>query len=250
MLDTKDITRRAGATPDHADHSDRATGRSARADIGGAAAGAGAITFAVTVIAQNLIRGASAPGNGASAAEVLTHYSDHRAIIFVLMGTYVLSGIGLAVFLGGALRRMLASSSRGWALSGLVGATCVMALFALVVAAEQALTVVAHQDHLDIGAMQALWALHNSVFTVLDFSIAIALLGLFRAGVADGMTPAVFARLAPVGCGLLLVGTLAGPSIAVGDPMALFGVTALGFLVWLAFLLTTGVRLIRSREAA
>ena len=34
---------------------------------------------------------------------------------------------GLAVFLGGAMRRLLATSRRGWAVTGLVGATCVMA---------------------------------------------------------------------------------------------------------------------------
>ena len=35
-------------------------------DISPRLAGAGAVTFAVTVLAQNLIRGASAPANGAS----------------------------------------------------------------------------------------------------------------------------------------------------------------------------------------
>ena len=243
MLETTNISRRAGST------TDQAARRRASGDIGARVAGAGAITFATVVIAQNLIRGGSAPGNGASSTEVLTHYADHRAIIFVLVGTYVLSGVGLAVFLGGAMPRLLASSRRGWALTGLVGATCVMALFAVVVGAEQALTVVAHQDHPDIGAIEAVWALHNSAFTILDFSIAAALLGLSRAGIADGMTPSVFARLAPVGAGLLLVGTLAGPAIAVGDAMPLFGVTAIGFLVWLSFLITTGLRLMRGRAA-
>ena len=34
---------------------------------------------------------------------------------------------------------------------------------------------------------------------------------------------------------MLLVGTLAGPSIAAGDAMPLFGVAGIGFLIWLAF---------------
>jgi hypothetical protein len=44
---------------------------------------------------------------------------------------------------------------------------------------------------------------------------------------------------------MLLVGTIAGPAIAVGHAMALFAVTGLGFLIWLAFLIVTGLRLVR-----
>jgi hypothetical protein len=242
MLDTTYVhTPPADATP--------RTGRSASGDLGVRAAGWGALTFAITVIVQNLIRGATAPGNDAGPTEVLAHYSGHGAVAFVLAATYVVSGIGMAVFLGGATRRLLARSRPGWAITGVVGATGIMTIFALVVAAEQALTVAARSDSPSVGAIEALWALHNSIFTILDLSIAVALLGLSRAAVAAGMTPRAFTWLAPVGAAMLLVGTLAGPAIASGDAMVLFGVTGLGFLVWLAFLVVTGVRLVRSEEA-
>jgi hypothetical protein len=218
-------------------------------DISARLAGAGAITFAVTVLAQNIIRGVTAPGNGASTAEIVSHYGSDRAIMFVLVATYVLSGAGLAVFLGGAMRRLMAGERRGWALTGFVGAISIMALFAVVAGAEQALGGVAHQAQPDLGGIQAVWAIHNSVFAVLDFSIAVALVGLSRAGVAVGITPRVYARLAPVGAALLLVGTLAGPAIAEGDAMPLFGLTGLGFLIWLSFVFTSGLRLVRSGRA-
>jgi hypothetical protein len=218
-------------------------------DISSRAAGIGAITFAVTVFMQNIIRGGSAPGNGATSNEVLTHYADHRAITFGLLATYVLSGLCLAIFLGGAMKRLIASSRRGWAFTGLVGAASILALFTVVIGADQAVSVVAHGNSPNIGAIEALWALHNSIFTVLDLSIAIALLGLSRAGIAAGITPRVFRRLAPIGAAMLSVGTLAGPSIAAGDAVPLFGVAGIGFLVWLSFLLTTGLRLVRSSEA-
>lgn len=224
------------------------TRRSTTGDLSSRAAGWGALTFAVTVIAQNVIRGASAPANGAGISDVLSRYSEHGAIAFVLAATYVVSGLGMAVFLGGATGRLLAGGRPGWAVTGVVGATCIMALFAVVVAAEQALTLAAHMDKPDVGAIQALWALHNSVFTVLDLSIAVALLGLSRAAVAAGMAPKVFGRLAPVGAAMLLVGTIGGPAIAVGNAMALFAVTGVGFLIWLAFLIVTGIRLVRSEE--
>jgi hypothetical protein len=217
-------------------------------DISPRLAGAGAITFASIVALQNLIRGGSGPVNGDSDESVLAHYADHRAITFVLIGTFVVSAIGLALFVGGAMRRLLASDRPAWALTGLFGATGIMALFTVVVGAEQALSVIGTQDHPNLGAIGALFALHNSVFAVLDVSIAVALLGLSRAGVSAGITPRVFERLAPVGSALLLVGALGGPAIAAGDAMPLFGVAGLGFLVWLAFVFTTGIRLVRSEE--
>ena len=243
MLKTTHVDARLeGATPVST------TGRSATGDLSARAAGWGALTFAVTVIAQNLIRGATAPGNDASPAEVLSHYSGHGAVSYVLAATYVVSGIGMAVFLGGVTRPLLAGGRPGWAVTGVVGATCIMAVFALVVAAEQALTLAAHMDTPSIGAIQALWALHNSIFTILDLSIAVALLGLSRATTAAGMTPKAFARLAPIGAAMLLVGTIAGPAIAVGHAMALFAVTGVGFLIWLAFLIVTGIRLVRAED--
>ena len=245
MFETKQATTGVVRTTATAGATRRALG-----DISARLAGIGAIVFAAVVLLQNVIRGTSTPANGATSAEILTHYTDHRAITFVLVATYVISGAGLAVFLGGALRRLITSDRRGWALTGLVGATGVMALFAVVVAGEQALSVAAHRSHPDLGTIDALWVLHNSVFSVLDLSIAVALLGLSRAGVAAGITPRVFTRLAPVGSALLLVGTFAGPSIAAGDAMPLFGLAGLGFLIWLAFLTTTGLRLARSTDAS
>src|SRR3954449_2640732 len=220
-------------------------------DISSRLAGAGAITFAVNAMAQNVIRGASAPANGASTADVLTHYADHRSLTFVLVASYALSAAGLFVFLGGAMRRLVATTRRGWAFTGLFGAASILALFTVVVAAEQALSAVATRGQPNVGgAIESLWMLHNSVFSLLDLSIAAALVGLSRAGIAAGITPKVFRRLAPVGAAMLVVGTVAGPAIAIGDAMPLFGVAGVGFLVWLTFLFTTGVRMIRSSVAS
>src|SRR4249919_2886331 len=95
-----------------------ATPSSSRApfgDIRARVAGLGALTFVAVVVFQNLLRGATAPANGASGDEVLRSYTDHRAVTFILVTTFVISGLGLAVFLGGALRRLLAGARSGWA---------------------------------------------------------------------------------------------------------------------------------------
>jgi len=223
--------------------------RRSAGDISARLAGLGAIGFATTVIAQNLIRGAGAPANDASGAEILTHYADHRTMTTVLVASYALGIVSILVFLGGSATRLVRSDRPGWAVTGLLGAAGVTALFAVVVGCEQALSVAATRDLTGLGAIDALWSLHNSVFAVLDASIALALVGLSRAGISAGITPRPFRWLAPVGAGMLVVGTLAGPAIAAGDAMPLFGVAGLGFVVWLSFLITTGVRLVRGIEA-
>jgi hypothetical protein len=236
------------AVPLVADKANR-TERAPR-DLPAKVAGFAAIWFVLSVIGHNIARGASAPANDASAAEVLTYYTEHRTLTAVLVATFVLNAASLAVFLGVTVRRMLAGARPASAITGLVGATAVVAMFSLVVASEQALWVVAGLDQPDLGAVQTLWAMHNSIFTVLCLALAIALFGLGRAGVAAGLTPRPFEVVAPVGAVLLTSAAFAGPAVAAGDAMPAFGLSGLGFLCWLAFLLATGQRLVRGEGAA
>ncbi len=235
-LDDRSVA--APPTPSDGDH--RRLG-----DLSPTMAGAGACTFAAVVVVQNVLRGAFAPANDAPVADVVTSYASHRALEVLLSVTFVVSGIGLAVFLGGVGRLLLAGPRRGWAISGLVGAGGIIALFGTTLAADSALTNVASGAHPEPAAVSALWALHNGVFTVLLLMIGIALVGLGRAGTSTGITPSPFEWLAPVGGGLLAVGAAGGPLVAAGEAMPLFGLAGIGFVVWLAFLATTGVRLLR-----
>jgi hypothetical protein len=242
MTATLDITPEVRRTP--------APAAARTGDISRRLAGFGALTFVVTVLGQNLVRGATAPANGASPQEVLDHYAAHSAVTSVLVGMFVISGLGLVVFLGGAMRDLMSSARRGWALTGFVGGIAILSLFSFLVAAETALTVIAGHDHPSLGAVEAIWALHNSVFVVLLFAISVALLGLSRAGIVAGVTPPAYRRLAPIGSAMLLVGVVSGPSIAAGDLMVLFAVSAVGFLIWLSFLVATGLRLVKASDGA
>ena len=159
---------------------------------------------------------ASAPANGASTAEVLTHYADHRTITPVLIATYVLSA---------------AASSCSWA------GRCVDLSVALgrdgrspASSAPQASCTV-HDRRCRTGAVSGRhtrstrhrrWSKHCGHCTTVcsrcsTSSIAAALVGLSRAGVAAGITPEGVPSSGPVGAAMLVVGTLAGPSIAIGD---------------------------------
>jgi len=54
-------------------------------------AGFGALAFVTVVILQNVVRGSSAPGNGASASEVVDHFAGTRGITFLLVCMFVVS---------------------------------------------------------------------------------------------------------------------------------------------------------------
>src|SRR3954447_5651357 len=116
-------------------------------DIRSRMAGLGALTFVGTVLLQNAIRGNSAPANGASGQEVLSYYTDHRAVTAVLAVTFVVGGLGMATFLGGVMRRLTASSRSGWAYTGLAGVIGIVTVFSVLVAAEEAMSVVAAGAH-------------------------------------------------------------------------------------------------------
>jgi len=212
-------------------------------DLGERVAGVGAVGFAALVVVQNVVRG-SAPLPGDEMSEVVSYFGDHRATMVALLLTFVASLCCLVSFLGGVARRLLHSQRRGFATLGLVGAATVIAMFSGVVASEQALSVVARTSDPDRGAASALWALHNSIFTVNLLFIGLALVGLSRAGIAAGVTPRWFGPLAPIGAALLAGGTVAGPFIAAGDAPGVFAVSVIGFMTWLLFLVSTGVRLI------
>jgi hypothetical protein len=217
-------------------------------DITNRVAGLGALGFAGLVILQNVIRG-SAPQPGADIDDVVAHYVDHRALTVVLTVTFVVSLACLTAFLGGVARRLVSSGRPGWAVMGGIGGVAVIALFSAVLASEQAMSVLAAGKAPDPRAIETLWSLHNSLFTVNMMFIGVALVGLSRAGTAAGITPRAFRLLAPAGAGLLAIGTLSGPFTANGEAMALFGVSVVGFAIWLAFLVTTGLRLVRSEES-
>ena len=112
-------------------------------------AGVGALGFVGIVAMQNVVRGASAPANDASSTEVLASYADHRAVTFALIAMFVVSGASLAVFLGGAMRRLTASTRPAWAYTGYVGGVGILAVFSALVGCEQALSVAASGSHAD-----------------------------------------------------------------------------------------------------
>ncbi len=236
MLETAEATTRE---PDHPPR-----------DMKARVAGAGAVGFAAIVLLQNVIRGAAAPANDATSKEVLTYYTDHRAVTVVLMCTFVLSGIALAMFLGGAMRRLVAGGRPGWAYTGMVGAVGIMTLFGSG----------GRRRRGDVGrarTRQLNPAVPRRVVGVAQQHLhrPVPLHRCGAAGPLEGRRRAPASPLGsssvsvPSGSALLALASMAGPFIAAGDAMPIFGLGGIGFLIWLAFLASTGVRLLTEERA-
>jgi hypothetical protein len=206
---------------------------------------AGGAGFALLVLVQNLIRGASAPANDATLTAVTTYYRENIELAMFAAASFVVAALILVGFLAEVGRRLVARGAGVWAYVGMIGATAVISLFSLVIAADAALVGAAGRATPNPATIDALWLMHNGVFAVLGLALATALLGLGRACAAAGLTPSFFRWLAPVGAALLCVETAAAPVLADGRAMPAMLPSLLGFLVWLVFLASTSVTMLK-----
>lgn len=203
--------------------------------------GAAGLWFAATVVVQNVVRGAAAPPSQPSADDLVAYAEASGTVTAILMGLFAVNVVALGLFLGAVVERSWRIRP-GLAAAGAFGVAGVLAMFGLTTVLNS--VVVARAGDLDASSLVTLWSLHDAAFAVNFAALALALVALGLAGVAAGITPPVFRWLAPLGGSLLLVAGIGSHAVAQGSPLLFVGLV--GFLVWLAFLLTTGLRLVRT----
>ncbi len=206
-------------------------------------AGAGGLVFAAILVADNAIR-ASAPGFDAAPAQVSAYFLDHRAAALVPLGLFP-AGLTLFLFAAG-LRARASQESRWWASVGVLGAATIAALFAIVNIAEIVLTAKAAQLASSPAVVQALWTLRAAAFGLDLAAIAVALVGLSRAAAAMRLIPSWLALAAWPGAVCLLTAATFTVALADGGPWLAVGL--IGFIVWIVFVITASVSLLRGRQ--
>jgi len=136
--------------------------------------------------------------------------------------------------------------SRWWAGAGALGAATVAALFALVNITEIVLTAKAGRLAASPAVVQALWALHAAAFGLDMGAIAVALIGLSRATASAGLIPAWLAAVSWPGAACLLIASVFTVALTNGGPWLAVGLA--GFIVWLVFVITASISLLRGRQ--
>ena len=106
--------------------------------VSGRLAGAAGLIFAVTLVADNIIR-ASAPGQGASPAQVTEYFLHHRVAALVPLGLNTF-GVALFPFVAALWAMARAERTRWWAGTGALAVATIAALFGVVTTTEIVLT--------------------------------------------------------------------------------------------------------------
>lgn len=210
--------------------------------------GIGGFVFVATVIAQNAIRGLSAPANNASAATVAHFYATHRPGTFALAALLPVGAAGLAAFIGALGSRLTASTSRAAALAGILGAAGIFATYTMLMATDLAVAGYVHRGGADSNVVAGLWVTHNAVFGVLLVAIAVTLAALTAAASAAGLVAPAWKRAGALGALALAVSAAAAPALI--DGSHILALALAGFLVWIAFVARVAVTLIRQQDPA
>jgi hypothetical protein len=208
-------------------------------------AGIGGLVFAATLLAQNIIR-AGSPGFGAAPAQVTAYFLHHRAAALVPLGLFPVEMIALFAFVAAVWTKADREENRWWASVGTLGAATIAALFAVVNITEIVLTAKAGQLAASPAVVQALWALHAAAFGLDLAAIAVALIGLSRAAASMRLIPAWVTVVAWPGAACLLIAAVFTVALANGGPWVAVGLA--GFVVWLVFVITASVSLLRGRR--
>lgn len=206
------------------------------------AAAIGALGFAAGVAVQNLVLLVGMPDASATMAEAAAWLADNPGRAATASA---LVGVNLPfLLLFTAAMRALAQhtqAARLWIDLGSLAVVVLASTFALVAATQIASTLLAEAGATPV--FTALWSLHNAAFAMSFPALGVTLMGFSIGAHAAGISPAWQRRVGILAALLLLVAGLANTAVAGGSPIIYIGL--LGFALWLLWLVTTGVRLLR-----
>lgn len=207
-----------------------------------------AIAYAVSLFVQNgVVAVSDAPTYADAMTDVLAYHATHRSNVAIAVGLEALNLPLLLGFLAGLHGLVVRRGGAGSVFSRLAlaaGAT-VSAVFALYAVAWIGVVLYAGQSTDPSPAVQLVWQLHAAAFALALPALGTTFLGAALATHAAGLTPPWQRALGVVGSGLMIAAGAA--SLAIADGSSLLFVGLPGFAAWLVWLLTTGVRLLRTR---
>lgn len=208
-------------------------------------AGLAGLAFAVSVAALNVIIPAAGlqPAPDASASEVLTKISDNRDQLAVTFGLVALNVVLLGVFIAGIVERV-GDAAPIFARVGLLGGIGVLLLFPLSIVPIVVIASSGDELAASPALVSVLWDLHFAMFALVHVVLGLGLLGLSVAAARAKLVPGWFAVVGPIGALFLVAGTLPLVEAAQGS-MAVMSIGLPGFVAWLVFAGTAGVKMWR-----
>ncbi len=224
-----------------------ATGPARSGPARGRLVGAAAIAFAVLWVAENVLFAVTgAQSYGAPIEEVLAYYATGRdavAIISALVALYLPLLLVFVTGLHGLVERR-GGAGADWSRLAVAAGATLSAILVLFNVLQIGLVISADGLTEPTPAFELVWQIHAAAFGLALPMLGITCIGGAIAAHASGLTPAWLRPLGVAGGSLLFAAGLG--SLAIADGSALIFVGLLGFVVWLVWLVATGVRLVRS----
>ncbi|MFI6524543.1 2-oxoglutarate/malate transporter [Streptomyces uncialis] len=212
------------------------------ARIGGFAA----IGFAVAIVLGNVIMvPAGLPSTGSPLDEVTAFFGTESGAVGVGSAVAPAAWVLATVFGAGALavlRRSGREDARMWAAAGFAGLLLQNGAFSGVVAIRLALASTGAEGG---PATEALWALHDALFTLNGAFLALALTGMSVAGRRAGLIRRWHGAAGGLAAVLLFGSASLAAVVTDGPgPLGLLGLG--GWLIWVLWTVTYGFALLRS----
>jgi hypothetical protein len=219
--------------------------------------GGAGIALAASVIVQNAMfvggvaqllglgDGTSAPTYGDPLGEVLAYHAANRGAVAVAAGLEAVNLPLLLLFvtaLHGLVQRR-GGIGADWSRLAVAAGATLSALFALTIATHIAVVLAADGLAEPTPAFELMWQLHAAAFALSLPALGATFIGAALATHASGLTRPWQRLIGVAGGSLPILAGLGNLAIADGSPLLFVGV--LGLAMWLAWLIVTGLRLIR-----
>lgn len=215
--------------------------------VRGRLVGFAAIAFAVLVMTENVLFAVTdAPSYGDPIDDVLAYYAASSGTVAIVSGLVALYLPLLLLFVTGlhGLVGRRGGTGADWSLLAVAAGAALSAIFVLVNVLQIGLALFARDFAEATSAFDIVWRIHAAAFALVMPMLGTTCIGVTLAAHASGLTPAWQRLLGLFGGSLLLAAGIG--NFAIADGSALIFVGLLGFLAWLVWMVTTGVRLIRS----
>lgn len=219
-----------------------------------------AVAYAASMIVQNAVfvggvaqflglgDGTGAPTYGDPLGEVLAYHAANRDAVAVAVGLEAVNLPLLLLFVTGlhGLVQRRGGSGADWSRLAVAAGAALSAIFALVIATHIAVVLAADGLARPTPAFELVWQLHAAAFALALPALGATFLGAALATHASGLTRPWQLLLGVAGGSVLIAAGAANLAIADGSPLVIVGVA--GLATWLAWLVATGLRLIRGQS--
>jgi hypothetical protein len=214
--------------------------------------GAAAIALVASLVIQNAVFvWTRPPGYGDPIEKVLAWHAVHRGVVAIAVGSEALNLPLLLVFVTGlhGLVGRRGGAGADWSRLAVAAGATLAAVFAFYAVLWDGVVLSAGNLAEPSPELELAWHMHAAAFALALPALGTTFIGAALATHATRLTPRWQLLLGVAGGGLLLAAGAANLAIADGSTLLLF-VGVPGYFAWMAWLLATGVRLVRARTAA